>query len=71
MTSTSCAACGKPFGCGADIGGCWCDGVETDEGTLAQLAGAYSGCLCPACLREHAAQGPTEPAPGQSAASIP
>jgi hypothetical protein len=69
MATTSCAACGTPFGCGADIGGCWCNGVETDEATLAQLAGAFSGCLCPDCLREKAVQGAGEPATGQSAAS--
>lgn len=71
MTSTSCAACGRPFGCGADIGGCWCNGVETDDATLAQLAGTYSGCLCPDCLRAKAAQGADMPSAAQSAASIP
>ena len=55
MTATACSACGRAFGCGVDAGDCWCTGVDTDAGTLAALAGAYSGCLCPDCLRAEAA----------------
>ena len=55
MTGTACSACGRAFGCGVDAGECWCAGVETDATTLAALAGAYAGCLCPDCLRAEAA----------------
>ena len=55
MTGTACSACGRAFGCGVDAGDCWCAGVDTDPDTLAALAGAYAGCLCPDCLRTQVA----------------
>ena len=68
MTSTACSACGRAFGCGVDAGDCWCTGVETDATTLEAMAGAYTGCLCPDCLRAEAAAAATryEPPAGPS-----
>lgn len=50
-----CEACGRDFGCGAEVGGCWCDDVTVDPATLAALRARYERCLCPACLSALAA----------------
>ena len=63
MTGSACSACGRAFGCGVDAGDCWCAGVDTDPATLAAMAGAYSGCLCPDCLRAAASGRAAPPQP--------
>ena len=45
-----CEACGREFGCGAEVGGCWCTDVTLDAATLERLRAAYERCLCPSCL---------------------
>ena len=45
-----CEACGTAFGCGAEVGGCWCNDVTLDAATLERLRAAYERCLCPSCL---------------------
>lgn len=51
-----CEACGAQFGCGADVGRCWCDRVTVDAETLARLRSLYGSCLCPDCLQALAAR---------------
>jgi hypothetical protein len=46
-----CEACGAAFGCGAEVGRCWCDHVDLDGAALARLRASYQRCLCPDCLR--------------------
>lgn len=46
-----CEACGEQFGCGADVGRCWCDQVDLDAAALARLRASFDRCLCPGCLR--------------------
>lgn len=45
-----CEACGSTFGCGAEVGTCWCDEPRLDAKTLARLRETYDRCLCPDCL---------------------
>jgi hypothetical protein len=47
-----CPRCDAEFGCGVATGGCWCAAVALNAEQRAELAAAYDGCLCPACLRE-------------------
>lgn len=49
-----CAACGQPFACGAALATCWCGDMELDETARAGLRVRYMGCLCRACLENHA-----------------
>jgi hypothetical protein len=44
-----CEACGATFTCCA--GACWCDDVNVDGATRAELRRRYTDCLCPACLK--------------------
>lgn len=60
-----CEACGSTFGCGAEVGVCWCDDPRLDPATLARLRATYDLCLCPACLLPLAEAAPSaEPASG-------
>jgi ribosomal protein L34E len=47
-----CPRCEAEFGCGIATGSCWCAEITLTPERQAQLAAAYDGCLCPACLRE-------------------
>jgi ribosomal protein L34E len=47
-----CPRCDASFGCGIATGSCWCAEVALTDEDRGRLAGAYDGCLCPACLRE-------------------
>lgn len=58
LREQTCEACGRDFGCGAEVGGCWCNDVTLDEATLARLRDAHERCLCPACLTVLAADSP-------------
>lgn len=59
-----CEACGAAFGCGADVGRCWCDHVDLDGAALARLRANYGSCLCPDCLRAAAGLLPLTQVPG-------
>lgn len=50
--SERCPRCDTTFGCGIATGSCWCAKVALTDADRARIAGAYDGCLCPACLRE-------------------
>lgn len=62
----TCEACGAEFGCGADVGRCWCDHVDLDSAALARLRAGFSRCLCPDCLRAAAGLLPLTQVPGSS-----
>jgi hypothetical protein len=51
-TAGTCAACEKPFTCGAKLSGCWCAEIELNDETRAQLRSRYSDCLCRECLEK-------------------
>jgi Cysteine-rich CWC len=63
LRQQTCEACGSDFGCGAEVGGCWCNDATLDPGTLARLRATYERCLCPSCLTAMAV-GPTSLRPG-------
>lgn len=46
----TCARCGAAFGCGAQVGTCWCATVSVTPDDLRALERRFEGCLCPACL---------------------
>ena len=46
-----CPRCDGAVGCGIATGNCWCAEVTLTPERQAQLAAAYDGCLCPACMR--------------------
>ncbi len=45
-----CESCGKSFGCGAKLDGCWCFDTEIPEMAATHLKSKFSDCLCPKCL---------------------
>ncbi len=47
-----CESCGEEFSCGANIGKCWCFGVELKPETLADLREDFKNCLCQDCLEK-------------------
>jgi hypothetical protein len=47
-----CEACGKEFGCGASLAGCWCSDVKLSDAARAELGTRYKRCLCPNCLEQ-------------------
>jgi ribosomal protein L34E len=47
-----CPRCDAAVGCAIATGSCWCAQVDLSTEDRARLAGAYEGCLCPACLHE-------------------
>jgi ribosomal protein L34E len=47
-----CPRCDGSVGCGIATGACWCAEVTLSPERQKQLAAAFDGCLCPACLRE-------------------
>ena len=51
----TCEACGAEFGC-EPTGDCWCFAETVPAETLKEIRGRYERCLCPACLRQAAAQ---------------
>lgn len=59
-----CGACGKEFGCGANLAcgatpsDCWCFDVKLNETALAELQSRYRGCLCNRCLLAFVADQP-------------
>jgi len=48
----TCAACGKPFHCGASLRGCWCEEVTLTDAQRARLRETHEAkrCLCRPCL---------------------
>jgi hypothetical protein len=50
LREQTCEACGRDFGCGAEVGGCWCNDVTLDPATLVRLRETHERCLCPSCL---------------------
>ena len=54
----TCEACGQSFDCELAVGGCWCSKIQLSAAAREQLRATYTGCLCPACLRRHAAISP-------------
>jgi iron complex transport system permease protein len=54
--SKRCALCGRSFGCRQGEPGCWCESVELDRETLAQIRSLADDCLCPSCLDGFARQ---------------
>jgi len=58
-----CALCGRAFGCRQGEPGCWCESVELDRETLAQIRGLADDCLCPSCLSAFARQSQGTDAP--------
>ena len=55
----TCPRCGDGFACGiSGTAPCPCTTVKVDVATLAQLRGAYSGCLCMTCLGQVTALAP-------------
>lgn len=60
-----CPRCDGALHCGAATGGCWCNGATLTPELRDELAKAFDGCLCPACLRELAAP------PASTAPSLP
>lgn len=56
--SDRCPRCDGEVGCAIATGACWCAGVTLPAQRQRELAERYDGCLCPACLRELAAQAP-------------
>ncbi|CAD5374125.1 conserved hypothetical protein [Rubrivivax sp. A210] len=60
-----CPRCGGAFSCGAALPGpCACTTLTLSPALQARLRGAYSGCLCLACLREAAAAEAPAPSAG-------
>ncbi len=51
-TPSKCEACGNEFACGAKLSGCWCAEMKLSDETRADLGKQFSGCLCPACLKQ-------------------
>lgn len=54
--SKRCPLCGRSFGCRQGEPGCWCEAVELDRDTLAQIRALADDCLCPSCLGTFARQ---------------
>lgn len=54
----NCGRCGQEFGCSRDrIADCWCNAEPYRLPIpVPGTPGDFSGCLCPNCLREFAAQ---------------
>jgi len=52
----TCAACGKPFHCGASLRGCWCEEVTLADAQRATLRESHNAqrCLCRPCLERAA-----------------
>ena len=46
----TCESCGKQFGCGAKLDGCWCADVIISDESATDLKAKFSDCLCPVCL---------------------
>ena len=65
--SKRCALCGRVFGCRQGEPGCWCEAVELDRETLAQIRSLADECLCPSCLSAFARQGRGADAPDAKA----
>jgi len=55
--SKICASCGDEFGCGANLGGCWCTEVTISTVDAAHLKVTFNDCLCPKCLVNFARKG--------------
>lgn len=49
---SQCESCGRPFRCGANLGGCWCSQVPLDDDARQALRDRFSGCLCRECLEK-------------------
>jgi hypothetical protein len=45
-----CESCGKSFGCGAKLDGCWCSELTLPERVTLEIKGKFGDCLCPECL---------------------
>ena len=45
-----CESCGKQFGCGAKLAGCWCTELQLSTEITEGIKSAYLDCLCPDCL---------------------
>lgn len=52
----TCGLCGTSFACGHGSPGCWCEGVEVDRESLAEIRRLSSDCMCPGCLQGFAGQ---------------
>ena len=50
--NAACPRCGGPFRCGVADTSCACFGLQIGPALRAQLAAAYSSCLCVNCLAE-------------------
>jgi hypothetical protein len=56
-TNTSrCQSCGKEFGCGAKLDGCWCTEVKLADWQAEVIKAEFDNCLCPGCLATFAAR---------------
>ncbi|MEP6789046.1 MAG: cysteine-rich CWC family protein [Acidobacteriota bacterium] len=51
-----CGSCGKPFGCGAKLEGCWCTELTLTKSQAEDLKTRFNDCLCPSCLAELASR---------------
>lgn len=67
--SKRCALCGRAFGCRQGEPGCWCESIELDRETLAQIRSLADGCLCPSCLSAFARQNRGADAPDAKAST--
>jgi hypothetical protein len=54
--SKTCQRCNAAFGCGADVGHCWCSEQSFRMPLPKPGVSEFSDCLCPACLRAVAAE---------------
>jgi hypothetical protein len=61
--SKRCALCGRAFGCRQGEPGCWCESIELDRETLAQIRSLADDCICSSCLGTFARQGQRADAP--------
>ena len=49
-----CESCGKTFGCGANLDGCWCSAVSLTIENASEIKAKFEDCLCPSCLAKYA-----------------
>lgn len=51
----TCPLCEEQFECAQGQPGCWCEAVDLERQTLADIRAVAYGCLCPTCLSGFAA----------------
>ena len=56
-TRSTCQSCNNDFGCGANLGGCWCTEVKLAAWQTEIIKAKFDNCLCPACLAAFAEKG--------------